>query len=331
MKKVLATLLIMALLVSMVPHAEASEEMINVVATLEIFSYFVKEIGGDRVNVSYIVPRGQDIHSYSLTYEDVKKLDKADLIVLASSEFFSIDRNIKDKVQGKRILDFENYNPVVYPLGNFKRNIHGYWLYPPNALNISRAIMRELQIMDPQHGEYYRENFLKFERALNYTVEEVRTMAREANLENESVLLTVPGSFYVVKYLGLSIEGTIVEGPHQFISEEELNRVKEDIKDGKISYIVDIQGLASSKSGQIAIQLSRETGVKVVYIDIFSTGNYTALLLKDAAILSSAKNVETYGHAWCDYSFYIITTGLLLAVSVILFVIAYSYRRELLK
>lgn len=335
MRKVLTLIVIFALFISFVfpiPIVKAgSGKKINVVATLEIFSYFAREVGGSRVNVTYIVPQGEDIHSYSLTYGDMKKLQSADLIILASSQFFSIDKNIREKVKGKNILDFEDYHPVVFPLGNFKRNVHGYWLYPPNALNITRAIEKKLEEMDPTNSAYYESNFLKFEKDLKATLKNVRNMAREANLSNATALLTVPGAFYVVKYLGISVECTILEGPHQFISESELNRIKKDIQDGKINFIVDVQSLQNSRSGQIAIQLSRETGVKIVYIDIFSTSNYTALLLKDASILSSAQYVNSYGNGNCNCDFYLITSLLLAAIVVVLFIIAYDYRKELLK
>ncbi len=335
MRRATALIIIFTLLISIVstlPNGSADNgKKINVVATLEIFSYFAGEIGGSRVNVSYIVPQGEDIHSYSLTYGDMKKLQSADLIILASSQFFSIDRNIREKVEGKEILDFEDYHAKLYPLGSFKRNVHGYWLYPPNALNISRAIEKKLEEMDPASSAYYEDNFLKFERNLESTLRSVRNMAKNADLENKTALLTVPGAFYVVKYLGISIEGTIVEGPHQFISEKELSRVKKDIQNGKINFIVDVQSLQNSRSGQIAIQLSRETGVKIVYIDIFSTSNYTNLLLKDASILSYARYVNRYGNESCSCDFYLITSILLSIITVVLFIIAYDYRRELLK
>ena len=313
------------------PLAHGDEGKINIVATLQIYSYFAKQIGGERVNVTYIVPQGEDIHSYSLKYGDIEKLNHADLVILASSEFFALDRNIKEKVSGKEILDFEDYNATLYPLGNMERNVHGYWLYPPNVINISLAIKNKLENMDPQNRNYYEDNFLKFKNEIESTLHRIDVLKNESGMNGKSVLLAVPGVFYVVKTMGLKVKGTILKGPHQFISESELREIRKEIENGNISYIVNVEGLQSSKVGQIAIELSKETGVKIAYIDIFSTENYTALLLKDASILAGANYVYSYSMEKCNYEFYIITTILFVAIAVIFAYIAYKYRKELLK
>ena len=334
MKRKIAFALIVILVFSSfitLPLASGSEGKINVVATLQIYSYFAKQIGGDRVNVTYIVPQGEDIHSYSLKYKDIEKLNWADLVILASSKFFAIDRNIKEKISGKKILDFKDYNATLYPLGNMERNVHGYWLYPPNVINISLAIKNKLEKMDPQHSNYYENNFLKFKNEIESTLQRIDVIKNETGIKGKTVLLAIPGVFYVVKAMGLNVKGTILEGPHQFISESELNEVRKEIENGNISCIVNAEGLQTSKAGQIAIELSKETGVKIAYIDIFSTANYTSLLLKDASILAGTNYIYSYGMEKCNYGFYILTTILVVAIAVILAYIAYKYRKELLK
>ena len=313
------------------PLAHGSESRINIVATLQIYSYFAKQIGGERVNVTYIVPQGEDIHSYSLKYEDIEKLNRANLVILASSEFFAIDRNIKEKVSGKEILDFKDYNVTLYPLGNMERNVHGYWLYPQNAINISLAIKKKLEEMDPQHRSYYENNFLKFKNEVESTLQRIDVIKDETGIKGRNVLLVIPGVFYVAKTMGLNVKGTILEGPHQFISESGLKEIRKEIENGNISCIINAVGLQSSKAGQIAIELSRETGVKIAYIDIFSTANYTALLLKDASILAGTNYIYSYGMEKCDYGFYILTIILVVSIAIILAYITYKYRKELLK
>ncbi len=334
MRKGIALVLVVVIAFStftILPLAHGNDGRINVVATLQIYSFFAERIGGNRVNVTYIVPQGEDIHSYSLKYEDIQKLNHATLVILASSEFFALDKNIKEKIQGKEVLDFPDYNATLYPLGDMERNVHGYWLYPPNVLNISRAIENKLEKMDPQHRDYYEKNLMSFQEEIKNTMERVNLLAKESGLQNKNVLLTVPGVFYMVKTLGINIEGTILKGPHQFISESELKAVKMEIENGNISYIVNVEGMESSKAGQIAIQLSRETGVRIVYIDIFSTDNYTSLLLKDASILAGANYVHSYGMENCHYGFYIVSMILILVIAVFISYIAYRYRKELLK
>jgi len=331
MRRLIAMAIAIFFLLSLVPYGEAGDGRLKVVSTLQIFSSFISEIGGDKVDVDFIVPQGMDIHSYSLTYEDMEKLESSNLIVLASSQFFSIDKNIREKMKDKEILDFEDYNATLYPLGNFERNVHGYWLYPPNALNITRAIKEKLKEIDPQNSAYYEENFEKFERKLNSTLETIREIRMETNIGEKKALLAVPGVFYIVKMLDIPIAGTIVKGPNQFISSQELNEIKEEIERGDIGFIVNAHGLEKSKAGEIAIQLSHETGVKVVYVDIFSADNYTNLLIKDTVALGGSSYIYVYPSAECNYLPYIATVLILVVILAIISYIAYNYRRELLK
>ena len=331
MKRITVILIILALLLSVTPTVQGGEGKIKVVATLQIFSTFAKEIGGDMVDVDFIVPQGMDIHSYSLSYEDIEKLQSSDLIILASSEFFSIDKNIREKISGKEILDFEDYNATLYSLSNFERNVHGYWLYPNNAINITRAIERKLELMDSAHSIYYQENLDKFEAEVGRTLETIREIRENTNIGDKKVLLAVPGVFYIVKMLEIPIAGTIVKGPNQFISSQELSEIKDEIKRGEIGFVVNAEGLEKSKAGEIAIQLSHETGVKIVYVDIFSAENYTTILLKDSVALGGSTYVEIYPSLNCDYLPYVLSLLIIIAITSVIAYAAYHYRKELLK
>ncbi len=328
--KGIALAVIIVLATSIIPLASAQEGKIDVVSTLPLFATIVKEVGGEKVEADYIVPPGTDIHSYSLTYEDVKKLEGADLIVLASSEFFSLDRNIKEKIEGKEILDFQNYNATVFPLGEIQRNIHGYWLYPQNARGIAIAIYQKLSQMDPEDEEYFRENLERFLEDVNSTCTTALGMVREAGMYGKDVLIAVPGVYYVVDALGMNVSGSIVKGPNQFIGGDEIRDVEEKIRKGEIRVIVNAAGLENSRAGEIAKQISKDTGVKVVYVDIFSYENYTSLLLKDASVLSASPYVEKYSQGECNVYPYALSMVILASVSIVLAFIAYRYRRELL-
>ncbi len=307
------------------------ESRIEVVATLEIYASFAKEIGGDRVSVDYIVPQGMDIHSYSLRYEDIEKIEKSDLIILASSEFFSLDANILEKVQGKEILDFPDYNATLFSLDGLGRNVHGYWLYPKNALGICKAIEKKLESMDPAGKDYYRANFEKLSEEINKSLSIAKSLSKNLGLENKTALLAVPGTYYIVKTLGMKIKGSIVRGPNQFIGGEELQEIKREIKEGEISLIVNAAGLEKSRAGEIAQQLSVETGVRVAYIDIFSAENYTALLLNDAAILAGGLHTNVYGGSQ-EFSLpYILIILILSGIVAISLLEVYLCRKELLK
>ncbi|UNM06440.1 MAG: zinc ABC transporter substrate-binding protein [Holosporaceae bacterium] len=53
---------------------------IQAVTTFTVLEDFVKRIGGDRIEITNLVPSDSDPHIYEPTPQDVKKISKADLI-----------------------------------------------------------------------------------------------------------------------------------------------------------------------------------------------------------------------------------------------------------
>lgn len=79
------SLLIAAALLVSAPSAFAQDklqEKLNVVASFSILGDLVKNVGGDRVNVSTLVPPGGDAHVYTPTPADAKRVAEAKLVVV---------------------------------------------------------------------------------------------------------------------------------------------------------------------------------------------------------------------------------------------------------
>ncbi len=324
----------LAIFMLMLPIANASlsgESRIFVVSTLEVFSSIVEEVGGDYVTSDYIIPQGSDIHDYSLTPKDIEKIKSADMIVLAGSNYFPIDSKILSNVGGQYVLDFKDYNATLYPLGSMKKNYHGYWLYPKNAIGIARAVYIKLSEIDTVHESYYHERYLRFLSLVNRSLSLSINLLKNSGVYGGDVLLAVPGTFYVAEAFGFNVSGVLMEGPNHFSSQSDLKKYEDAINSGKIKMIINAKNLENSKAGSMAIELSKLTGVKVAYVDIFSTSNYSMLMLKNAAILSSVSDVSSYSTTECYTQHYVYIIAALSALSGVLGYLAYSYRRELLR
>ena len=61
--------------------ANAQDSKIPVVATFSILGDFVREVGGDRIDLSLLVGPGSDAHVYAPAPGDAKKLAAAKLVV----------------------------------------------------------------------------------------------------------------------------------------------------------------------------------------------------------------------------------------------------------
>jgi ABC-type Zn uptake system ZnuABC Zn-binding protein ZnuA len=57
-------------------------EQLHVVATTTVLADLVRQVGGDRVDVSSLVPAGGEVHTFDPTPADVARLAEADLLVM---------------------------------------------------------------------------------------------------------------------------------------------------------------------------------------------------------------------------------------------------------
>lgn len=83
MKPVRATALILFILLLLValPFAAAQDTALTVVATSNILAEVASHVGGDRVNVTALIPPGADGHAWQPTPADVLKVTQADLVL----------------------------------------------------------------------------------------------------------------------------------------------------------------------------------------------------------------------------------------------------------
>src|ERR1700751_1018627 len=80
MRSLRAALAALTMMLAATPqHAEAR---INVVASFSILADFVKNVGGDRVNVTSLVGPNGDVHVYAPSPQDAKTIADAQLVVI---------------------------------------------------------------------------------------------------------------------------------------------------------------------------------------------------------------------------------------------------------
>ncbi|MGO1767638.1 MAG: metal ABC transporter substrate-binding protein, partial [Advenella sp.] len=73
--------------ISMAFIGGANAATLNVVASFSIIEDFVRNVGGDRVSVTSIVPVNGDAHSYEPKPADVIALKRADLVLVNGLQF----------------------------------------------------------------------------------------------------------------------------------------------------------------------------------------------------------------------------------------------------
>lgn len=153
---ILVLLLMVPLFCGCVSQDESPSGRVYVVTTIAPLGDFVTAVGGDRVEVTVLVPPGAEPHTYEPTPSQMKDVAKADLYVMngAGLEFWM------DKVLGVNkdmlIVDSSRGVPLVNESGG-ETDPH-IWISLRNAAVQVNNICSGLIQVDPENRDYYSKN-----------------------------------------------------------------------------------------------------------------------------------------------------------------------------
>ena len=113
---------------------------------------FTKAIGGDKVDVSLLVPIGVEPHDWEPTIRDIQRIEQADLIIINGNGF----ENWVDKIDSSQITIINSGKSFgqITTESTLPVDFH-YWLNPLSAKLQVQSISDGLKETDPENSEYY--------------------------------------------------------------------------------------------------------------------------------------------------------------------------------
>jgi zinc transport system substrate-binding protein len=213
------------------PELTNSTSRLNIVASFYPILEFVKQVGGDKVAVTSLIPVGVEPHDYEPTIQQIQNAESADLIFYNGMGFESSwldeinnDDNLIDTSLGSNISRAGNtINPHI-------------WLDPILVKNQVKNIEEALIKVDPANKEYYQNNAINFTKTLDEIDALIRSTLQRCD-KKDFIAFHDAFSYFANRY-GLkqhSIQGISPEG---------------DVLPQRIQEIVD---------------LARDLGINVVY------------------------------------------------------------------
>ena len=185
MRRLLTGLLALVLAASLTACGRAPAQddgRLRVVCTLFPYYDFVRQIGGDAVDVTLLVPAGRETHSFEPTPRDVIRISEADVFIYNGGESEQWVSDILDAA-GENIpcvlsmMDAAELYEEEYAEGMQGASGHGHddhddhdhgaedtdaaydehiWTSPVTAMTLCRVIADALCQADPAHAEGYR-------------------------------------------------------------------------------------------------------------------------------------------------------------------------------
>jgi len=199
------------------------DERLRVVASLEIFADMARNVGGDRVDVTAVLPSGADPHTYELSPGRVADIARADLVFVNG---LGLEGNVRDAI------DENAGGPVVElseGLATLDSNPH-LWLDPRLAARYVERI-RDVLI------EHDRQGRAQYEANARTYLERLGTLDRETEAAVQSIpperrkLVTFHDAFrYFATRYGLEIVAVVVRSPGQDPSAQDVARLTETLR-----------------------------------------------------------------------------------------------------
>jgi manganese/iron transport system substrate-binding protein len=227
-------------------------DALRVVTTTTVLADLVEQVGGDRVSVVSLVPKGGEVHTFDPTPSDLQAVTAADLIVLNG---LGLDEWLADMVTDSgatapMVELGEDLEGVTYLAGQAHADgddatdgsasdAHDHegeavnphlWLDVAHAMRYVERIVATLCEADPEHAADYRSDgdaFLARLAELDAT-----TRDRIASIpEADRVIVSFHEAFpYFAAAYGLTVVGTIVDAPGQDPSAGEIADLVEAIR-----------------------------------------------------------------------------------------------------
>jgi len=171
---------------------------IKAVVTILPQAEFVEKVGGERVQVTIMVPPGASPHTYEPTPRQLIEVSKADIYFQVGSGV-DFELSFMDKIievnRKMRVVNCSEGIKIV------DRDPH-VWLSPKNAEIMVKNIYNALAQIDPENEGYYRKNMESYLKELNKLDEEIREILR--NVTNRRFMIYHPAWRYFAREYNLT-------------------------------------------------------------------------------------------------------------------------------
>jgi ABC-type Zn uptake system ZnuABC Zn-binding protein ZnuA len=199
---------------------------VKVTATLGLFADLVHQVGGDRVQVSTLIPNSSDPHTYEPPPSQITKLGQANLLVMNGLDLeASLEGVIRENASSSAtVLE------LAAGLATLEDNPH-LWLDVQNGMTYVERIRDALVSIDPAGADVYRANADSYLAELRTLDEEVAAAVESIPPENRKLVTFHDAYPYLAQGYGLEIVASVVEGPGQEPSAQDVADLTQAIED----------------------------------------------------------------------------------------------------
>ncbi len=273
-------------------------EPLRVVSSFSILNDMVKEIGGDKVMASTIVPVNGDAHSFEPRPSDAKTLASAQLLVINGLEFETWLPRLQQAAgyKGPRIVATEGITPLAFegghdddhadhdhepahdhdhqhahadegePAHNDQAHGHQHGSQDPHAwqsLGLAqiyvRNISKGLEQADPANAEYYQRRAKDYAQRIQELDHSIKTRLQAVPAEKRKVITSHDAFSYMGKAYDIRFIPLVGVSSQAEPSARDIAQIIQQARREQIQAIF----VENTVSAKLVEQVARETGAKV--------------------------------------------------------------------
>lgn len=273
-KIVLIFLLLLSFLLSCQPAKESNkeEQKLKVIATIFPIYDFARNIGGDKIKVTMLLPPGTDAHHYELKPKDIINVGKADIFLFTNFEMEQWAYKIINAAEkNTNMLAIETgAGAVLLPLNEegeeHKNHVSKFdphiWLDMDNAQKMVDNIAAALIKKDSRNSDYYLRN------AHNYKIKLIaldqRYRAKLTKCKTKTILHAGHWAFaYLAKRYNLNYIAAYNVSADAEPSPQKMVNLIEQVKGQRVAYIY----YESMINPRLAQMIAKDTGAGLLKLN----------------------------------------------------------------
>lgn len=247
---------------------DGDSEKLDVVATTTQLGDFVREVGGEAVDVDQILQANTDPHDYEPRPSDVESAAGAKLVFASGDDLDAwVDQVVSDGGGDAELIDLGAEAPIRLPGESSGAEASKYdphwWHDPRNAAAAVREIEIALAAADPSHGAAFQRNadaylgeLRRLDAGIAGCVDSVPAAQRKLVTDHDAF------GYFAHRY-GIEVVGAVIpsQTTQAQASAKDLSELAKTIEAEHVKAVFP----ESSLSAKVADAIARQTGVSTSY------------------------------------------------------------------
>jgi zinc/manganese transport system substrate-binding protein len=243
--------------VAIAPAAAQAQEKLKVVASFSILADFVRNVGGDRINLTTLVGADSDVHVYTPAPSDAKRIADAKLVIVNGLGLEGWLPRLVQSSGSKAQVVTASAGIAPLRLGT-AADPHG-WQSVPNAKIYVTDIANALAAAAPDHAEFFRAQAKAYLEKLETLDREVREAVAKIPQERRKVISTHDAFGYFAAEYGVQFIAPLGVSTETEPSARDIATIIGQIKAQKIPAVF----LENISDDRLIRRIAAETGSKV--------------------------------------------------------------------